>query len=357
MSLQVLYSFDHVLTADLPSMPRVITSPAPAIIVPNAGRDGSGCMSIYGDGLFSGFDIALVQAHNDVTFGAWVVNETQPGVSSGYPIIQFCNPTAQAQNSNESHVGITPKNDGSLHVNRGWTVFSGSGPIGDTPPGVISYGQNAAYYIEVRVVIGNTGSVTIAINGATVLTLTNVDTMMNNDPNVTYIRLGGNESGQARVRFDDVYILTGLNNGDGWTTPRGVIKVDGKLANAAGDTTQWTPSVPTGVNYQNVDEPTPNTTDFNDALTVGLIDLYNIEDVAFDPAAIQVDLYMRKLDAGPSSVAHTLRSGGITYVHPEPMTLTPGYRYQAKPYTRTPANQPWTMSLFNALQAGPQKAV
>ena len=135
-----------------------------------------------------------------------------------------------------------------------------------------------------------------------VLNVPNLNTSSGGNNNITMVKLKG---GNARVRFDDTYILTAQNNGDGWTDFRGIIKVHAKIADGIGDVTQWTPSVPTGVNYQNVDEPTPNTTDYNDALTVGLIDVYQIEDITFNPIAIQVDLYMKKLDAGPNRVAQS----------------------------------------------------
>jgi len=357
MSLQVLYSFDHIATADLLALPRVVSVASGGAIAASSGRDGSPCFTTTdGIGAFStsmGLVIAI-NNHADVTFGAWIVIESTP--APGKPLIIFGNPDATISNSSNNQVTIVAEPDGSLKAHRSYPGVANGALLGTSPAGTITFGINASYYIEARVVIGSSGSVVVRVNEAIVINVTNVDTQVNSVPDISFISLGNPQS-TDKTRYDDMYIATGENTGDDWIGFKGILKIKGLLATGAGALTQWTPSVPSGVNYQNVDEPTPNPTDYNDATTVGLIDLYEIEDVSFDPLAIQVDLYMKKLDAGPSSVGHVLRTGGANFISSESQTLSPDFKYYRKVYTTVPSGGAWTMASFNAIQAGPIKAV
>jgi hypothetical protein len=61
------------------------------------------------------------------------------------------------------------------------------------------------------------------------------------------------------------------------------------------------------------------------------------------------------LDAGPSSVVHTLKHEGVVYNSPDVIGVSPGFKYYKKGYTTAPDLTAWNMTKFNALQAGPKK--
>jgi hypothetical protein len=353
--LQALYSFDHLTTANLQQLPGVVAVQGNCSHLATGGRDNGPCLLMQGDPINStlGFAIGIIP-NIDVTIGMWIAATTSI-TSTARSIISFCNPsTTDAENSNLSHVNITLEPDGSLRVFRKYPGTPFTTLLGATNPGVVTFGSSpiVPVYIEVRVLIADSGTVTIRANGVQVLALTAVDTQHGGNPLVTYIALNG---GSSQLRVDDVYVVTAQDNGDGWNGLMGIMKIDGKLANGAGDLTQWTPSVPTGVNWQNVDDSTPNLTDYNDATAVNLTDIYHIEDISFDPIAIQVDLLLQKLDAGPSSVVHTLKHEGVVYNSPDVIGVSPGFKYYKKGYTTAPDLTAWNMTKFNALQAGPKK--
>lgn len=358
MALQNLFSWDHITTPDIISLPRVVFAGSQATIAATGGRDNGPCLTCGAQTDNADVDIAI-DPHPDVTIGTWIAFNGTPGNDSR-GIIAFCNPSATEITGEKDYVvTIVALSDGSLRAYQGQIggFTAGSGTIFlTTPPGVVTFGGGSSQYVEVRIVIGATGSITIRVNEAVVGQVNNVNTIHSAANTITFVKLT-NATLNSPIRYDDTYVVTGNTVGDGWDGFMGILKIHGKIANAIGDRNEWTPSVPSGINWQNVDEPTPNPTDFNDATTVGLVDLYHIEDVAFDPIAVEVDLYMRKLDAGASSVDHVVRIGGVDYVAAAPQTLSAGYKYYKRVYTRSPAGTSWSQSIYNAMQAGPRKAV
>lgn len=346
MSLQVLYSFDHILNADLISLPRMVSVSQFTTISGTSGRDNTGCM-VSNDAL-NGALMALDNPHHIVTIGAWIVIEAPS--PHPWPFLILGHPTNSDSNDPFGlHIGIGAQMDGSLIIKVGGHL----GPnVGQTVGGVFSIG--APFYLEWQSVIGTTGSTIVRVNEVEVLHLNTIDTMQGGDSAVKQIAF---TAGQGRVRFDDVYICTGEDNGDGWTGFRGIVKVHAKLVNAAGDIAQWAPSTPTGINWDNVNDDTPSVVDYNDAASVGLTDLYQFEDVAFNPTAIQIDKYLAKLDAGPSSVSAVARIAAVDHVSPIIHSLSTTYKYYKTVYGKQPGGSLWTQAVFNALQAGPRRVV
>lgn len=353
MALQHLYSFDHVTTADLLALPRILSADGTFAIDLTSGRDGTGCLRGHSSTLQAGVGIGI-DPNVEISFGAWVVIESSPlGSATSQVIMAFCNPAASYINNPDIHTCILARPDGSIQAYRVNPTAVGSNPIANSAPGVISFGVNASFYLEVKVLIASLGSVQVKVNGATVINVANVNTQQGPDANVTFLRLFGPQS--VFTRWDDIYINTAQDIGDGWNGLMGIVKVHAKIVNGIGDLNQWTPTTPTGINWQNVDEPTPNQTDYNSALTPGLIDTYAIEDVAFNPSAVQLDLYMKKLDAGASLVSHTLRMSGINYINPVSVALSSESKFYRAGYTVAPTLASWTMALFNSLQVGLRK--
>jgi hypothetical protein len=358
--LQVLYSFDHLATANLGLLPSVISTSPNCAIAGFSGRDNSGCL-LMTDGLNStagpntGFNFA-VDASQDLSIGMWVTIESVPGVFG--ILAAFGNPTVGPPSPSDQVISLVCTADGGLSVYGGEAGSVVGTLIASSPTGVMTYGASAAHYVEMRIFIapGAAGIVQVAVDGVMVIG-TNRNTQFVGVTTATHIMLG-NPNGSTRTKFDDIYVLNGVNTGDGWIILKGVTQVDGKLVNAAGDVTQWTPTIPTGVNFTNVSEDTANTITYNATNTVGLMDLYNVEDVAYVPTAIQVDLFMRKTTSGPASVNPVMRPipGGANFVATA-KPLTTSFKYHKQVYAKNPNGDiAWTMASYNQAQIGVLKA-
>lgn len=356
MSLQVLYSYDHIVTNDLAALPRVINVGAGCTVSAFGGRDATGCLLSTDDLVSSGGFNFAITTHNDVAIGAWVMIEDTPGANA--ILLAYGNPAVGFPALSDKVISLQAAPDGSLKV---WGGTVGASPgtgglIATSPSGVITFGPGRSYYIEMRVIVGSAGACVVRVDGVNVINQTPINTQLVGVTDITHIMLG-NPTGSPRTRYDDLYVTTGLDAGDNWFGFKGVLQVEGKLVNAAGEVTQWTPTNPTGVNFSNVNENTPNITTYNSTPNIGAIDLYNVEDVAYTPIAIQVDLYMVKTAAGPSSVGTVLRPvpGGANFVSAG-QPLTAGFRYYGQVYTKNPqGNVDWTQAAFNQLQVGVSK--
>ena len=359
MSLQVLYSFDHITTVDLTSLPNVIGAGSGCIVSQAEGRDSSGCLSTTSIlnanlGLNPGFNFS-VEPHVDYSIGAWVVIEDTPAPNA--ILLGFGNPAANLTSVSSRLISLSPAQDGSLRV---WAAEVGQNGalIATSAPGVLSYGANRAHYIEMRVILDANGLVQVRVDGNFVINLAPIVTRYFDANTVTHIMLG-NPVGSPRTRYDDIYVVSGHNIGDGWHGgTRGVIQIDGKRVAAAGEVTQWTPTTPTGINFENVREETPDQNTYNTAITLGVIDLYNLDDITYAPTALQLDLYMKKTGSGPSVASPIVRPvpGGANFTG-NPQSLTTDFKYYKQVYTKNPAGAgDWTMAAYNQLQVGVVKA-
>lgn len=153
----------------------------------------------------------------------------------------------------------------------------GSGPVA---PWVI----NNWYYIECKVVASNTvGSVTVKINGTTVLSLTGIDTL-NGGTKTVYDSFGiatiTNYNNGVVGWYDDLYLCNGagsINNDF-----LGDIAIETLLPSGDGSSSQWVGSDGNSVNNSLlVDEAgAPDTTDYVQDGTVGERDLYAYSNLA-----------------------------------------------------------------------------
>lgn len=358
MALQALYSFDHIATANLIELPNAISVDVNCAVLPATGRDNSGCMStadILNFGSKS-FNFAVTPS-SVCSLGAWVVIEAAPGADGilfvlGNPAVEF--PTAL-----DKVISVVVASDGSIKVWGGNVSANTVGAlIATSASGILTFGLNESHYIEIAIVIDPVGSLMVRVDGIPVIDRPTINTRIVGVNDITHIMLGNPAGNQFRTRYDDVYACSGADTGDGWVGIKGVLQVDGKLVNAAGEVTQWVPSVPNGVNFANINENTaPDQTTFNTVSTVGAKDLYNVEDVIYTPIALQVDLYVRKTTAGASSISHVLRPtlSGADFTAPM-QSITTAFKYHKQIYTTNPAGGAWTMAAYNALQVGIVKA-
>lgn len=169
--------------------------------------------------------------------------------------------------------------------------------------------------------------------------------------------MGGNSN--SSVRADDLWICNGVDATATQGRPNndflGDLKVNPHIPNAAGDLTQWTPSV--GANYTTVDEVPANTTDYVSSNVAGNKDLYNLTDLpagANTVYGVQVLVNAQKTDAGARGLKTVVKENSVVTVeatdHPLSVTYT---QYQGPLLAVKPSNSAvWAPTDVNAMQAG-----
>lgn len=164
---------------------------------------------------------------------------------------------------------------------------------------------NTWYYIEVTVVIGNSGSYEVKVNGVTWLSGTGVDTQQQSAGNADALVIGG--TGWWTIDRDDLYIR---NDG----TFIGDCRVVSSTPNGDGANTAWAASA--GNDYECVDETTPNgDTDYISSSTAGQKDTFTFPDLTgtMNVKAVQTVISARKDNAGARNIREVCRSGGADY--------------------------------------------
>ena len=245
----------------------------------------------------------------------------------------------------------------SFYINAGSGISAWRGRqyvlLGSSTNGILAPG--AYKYIEAQVFVSATvGTVTVKVDGATVLALTNVNTKGDpTQPGIMYVGVGGAGGTNS---WDDVYITdaTGANN----TGFLGDSRVDLVLPNGEGNYLQWTPTGG-GTHYTQIDDvPNQIATNVLDS-TVGNIDCYTMQDISAIGSTIfgaQEVFWGHKSDAGARSVEPFCRSNGTDSA----LTALPigtgdsFYRgiYELNPDTATA----WTETTFNAAEFGVKTA-
>jgi hypothetical protein len=241
---------------------------------------------------------------------------------------------------------LTP--DLALRVRRG----SLTGTIlGTTTSGIVA-NPKAWNFVEAKVVIDNSGSVEIRLNGITVLTLTGVDTQQTANNTVDAFRLIAGASSHV-TGFDDLYLLDTSGSAPYNDFLGNVYSLE-MLPSAAGDSTQWTPNA--GANWDRVDDATEDgdTTYVSDS-TAGDTDLYNLTNPSSSATiirAVKVITTARKADAGAQNLELLVKSGTTTDAS-APKAITDSYAEYNETWLQNPdTSADWTIADLNALQSG-----
>lgn len=196
---------------------------------------------------------------------------------------------------------------GQLFVSRNGTILATS---------TASIAANVYNYIEIKATINNTtGSYEVRLNGANVLSATNVDTQNTSNAYINEVVLGAYLAYPGSItattnKYDDFYFCdtTGSVNNNFL----GDIRIDAIFPTADGNYSQWTPST-AGAHFSLVDENPPNTTDYVSDGTIGNKDSYVMQNppslVAQTIHAVKTRVAIQKDDAGARSVKIGVRSG------------------------------------------------
>ena len=213
---------------------------------------------------------------------------------------------------------------------------------------------NTWYYVEVKLVVGTSGTVEVHLNGVSgeiASTTGNFGTT-----NVGQVALNAPAS-SGGLWFDDWYLLDSSGGGP-QNTFLGDVTVETLYPNGDGTHQQWTPSA-AGAHFSKVNEssgtyPDGDTTYVSD-VTPGDIDSYTVGPLATLTGTVfgvVTNLYARKDDAAARTIAPVIREGGTDHVGTTTGGLTTSYLFYRQIYPLDPAGAAWTIGSVNGAEYG-----
>jgi hypothetical protein len=339
MSLIFIDGFDHYATADLPK--KWNAAGASVAIAASSGRRSGGAMT-------ANTTSTTANLTKNITTGASFVCGFALNVgafpTAAVPVVGLLDAA-----TNQCDLRVNP--DGTLSVTRNATSLTGG-------TSTFALSSGTFFYIEFKCTIADSigaSSCKVRVNGVDVITVaTGQDTKNTANASANQVRLGTNANVTAGTwLFDDFYICdtTGSTNNDFL----GDVRIEALLPTSDGTYSQFTPSTGTS-HFALVDESTPNTTDYNDGVTVGHRDSYGFGDLTALASqvvyGVQVNAAVMKDDAGTKSVAAMARSGG-TDADGASVALTTSQLYATQIFETNPNGAvAWTEATVNAAEFG-----
>lgn len=340
MALRLADSFDHYATADInQKWPSSAGSPT----IGASGRRGTNAIRLP--------NTSATASSVQVTFDSqptWIVgvalNINQAlHVSSA---VQLC--ALLDAGTQQCELRINP--DFTLSVTRNGTVLGTS---------VSALGTNSFNYIEFKVTIDDSsGAYDVHVNGASVLSASNVDTKNTANASANIVRVGTSGitlAASSTVAVDDLYICdgTGSVNNDFL----GDVRVDCYLPNGNGNSSQLTGSDGNSTdNYQLVDETSQNgDSDYVQSSTVSNKDTYTFADMSHTPTSIfgtQLNMIAKKDDSGTRAICAVCRSGGTDYDGDTQVLSTSYVDYRQIREVDPDTSSAWTRTDLNSAEFG-----
>ncbi len=206
-------------------------------------------------------------------------------------------------------------------------------------------------YVEWHVIINNTTGVwELRVNETLLASFTLQNTRGSTANNFAQLIEFRNNTGGVAMDLDDMYFA----DGSGGQAFLGDCAVQTKLATAAGNSAQWTPSA--GTNVSCIDETPPNDdTDYVSSATPGQVDTYAFADLAANsgpPLAVNVVMRARKDDAGSRSIAAVARPA-TTDRPAAAITVSGGYQHYRQLFVTSPeTGLAWTRAELNGAEFG-----
>lgn len=220
------------------------------------------------------------------------------------------------------------------------------------------------YYIQAKILIANSGTWEVLLNGATELSGSG-DTQQSANAQATVFGLGGIFSGSSNfgqtMRIDDVYLcddLGGVND-----DYLGDVRVEAIFPNGNGNSSQFDGSDGNQVdNYLLVDENDPGPDDdttYVQSADVGDKDTYAFGNLASSTGTVygvQILPYARKTDAGSRSICTVARLSGTETDGPnQALSTTANYLFDMR--ETKPGGGSWTISDVNSAEFGQKVTV
>lgn len=240
---------------------------------------------------------------------------------------------------------------GAIRVLRG--SFTGT-LLGTSPSNSLVAG--AWNFIEVKVLFatGATGTVTVKVNGVTVLTLSSVITCVSANAYANQIQFRFTASiNVGTMKFDDLYVfnaLGGINNDFAGDSKVVVLRPAG-----AGHTQSWTTNG-SGTHFGCINQTNPDgDTTYLSSSTIGQIDVETLDALPASVTAVlavQTVISARKDDASVRQIAPVL-SDGSTDAAGTTVGLANNFAYYMQAYDQNPlTTSNWATGDFATLQAG-----
>jgi len=250
-----------------------------------------------------------------------------------------------------THITVeAPNSDGSIDVRRAGTTI-----LATSSAGALST-TGAWQYIEVKVVIHDTtGSVIVNVDGVEVVNVSGVDTRNGGtDALIDRITIGSqNTADNSATAVRDIVLMNG--QGSSLNDFLGPVIVEARLADGAGDNTDWTAN--TGTNFAAVDDPGADDGDttYVESTAAADRDDYTFADlsaITTAPIAVQAHAIAR-YNATPLDIATYLRRSA-TNDDGTAETPTGSYASRALTIWETDpiAAAAWTLANFNATNFG-----
>jgi hypothetical protein len=276
--------------------------------------------------------------------------------------------TGWSTNGNPTLMSFSSDNGATLHIylvahgsnNAGGQldVFRGDGTLlGTTAASPILLSNNTYQYVEVKVVLGASGSVVVKIDDTLVLSLTGVNTKNGGTKTVIdRVALAAlQRTTSSNGYIDDVYICNGagsVNNDFLGPVHIEALKPNGNgassgMTNDAGNSTN---------NYSHVDDNL-DFADYVDGATAGVKDTYAFENSTLPTAntvkGVMVYAYALKTDAGARGLQTVARSGGSETTATPIVALANGVAHLLwGAHETNPSGGSWLVSDVNAAEFG-----
>jgi hypothetical protein len=309
------------------------------------GRFGGQALRIQGGG---GFAAAPTSANrlfnglgNTTSFSAGIAINALNGINSGR-LFEFANTGFGVQ------CGVGINSNGSIYCYQG----AGGTTFATTAAGVLT--TSTWVYIEVEVVISaSVGSMNVYMNGASMLSVSSVNTFVSGGSGVGYVQLWApiNSNTSFFLYYDDIYVTD-------TATRLGESRVE-TLRPSSDSVITWTPD--TGANnYGRVsDSVVDGDSSYVQTSTVGNRDLYGITALSSTPAtifAVNTVMFAEKTDSTTRTLQATVKSGGTDSLATA-VNLSASYqRYDYILMTDPHTSAAWTSSGVNNLLIGPKLA-
>lgn len=240
-----------------------------------------------------------------------------------------------------------------LYVNtsRQVQVKNGDGTTLATSTSTVQILDDASYtYIELKVVIGNSGSYTLKINGTTEATASGVDTQNSANSYANKVAIGNDDTSE-NAAFDDFYVDN--------ANFLGTVKIYSILP--TGDSSvAWTPSA--GSNYECVDDAVQGhdgDSTYVAATTTAVKDLYTLGDLSLSSGVIKGiahNFVGRKTDVNPTSIIPKIQTSSTEYSGTTQSMTTSYAHYQTVWETNPYSGSGWTYGAIDTLIAGMETA-
>ena len=266
-------------------------------------------------------------------------------IANGYPIVWL-------KESATVQLGLILSTTGQLSVYR--MTSDTAGTLLGTESGT-SISAGAFAYIEFSgTVHDTTGTITIKVNGATVISLSSQDTRNAGSGTVDTISIGQptNAQGGGPYYYDDLYIIDSA-------TSLGEFRVETLYPTS--DVAQGFGRSAGSTNYTLVDEAQTNgDTDYVQGSSVGDVDTYGFGNLSSTPtsiAAVQMTAFAEKTDATSRSIALQVKSGATTSDGSDYALAATYGKFERILETDPNTSSAWTGSAVDAIQGGPKVTV